>query len=276
MLKTIRSPLLRRVLPGVLSLLFIGILAACSGRLQQNNSASNPAAPDAANPLVLRIATSPSFPPFEFKQADGTLAGFDIELINAIGEATGFLIDFDEVSFDEIIRNLYTQDIDAAISAISITDDRAERVAFSRPYFKSGLAIAVAETEQNITSTDSLRGTRIGVEAGTTSEIRALAVSGADVRLFNTATQALQNLAEGNLNAVINDIPVTTHAIKNGSISGIKLVGEPLSEEWYGIATPKNSPYLETINSGLSEILQNGAYTQIYQKWFAGEPPQLP
>ncbi len=188
----------------------------------------------------------------------------------------GFCVSPNEMSFDDVIRSLYAGEADAAISAITINPDRLAKVSFSRPYFKSGLGIAVAADNADLTSLESLRGKRISVQRGTTSEAKALSVPDAKIRQVNEAPEALQALAQGQVDAVINDVPVTDYAIRSGAVSGIKQVGGLLSEEFYGIATPKDSPNLEKINVGLTTLLSNGTYAQIYQKWFATEPPALP
>lgn len=276
MLHLTRSLFLRRWLLGLLGFVGALVFAACS--LVPNQTASSPSptqTPTSAAP-VLRIAVNPAFPPFEMKTSDGALSGFDIDLINAIGGTSGFLIDFDEMSFDDVIRSLYTGQADAAISAITINPDRLERVSFSRPYFKSGLGIAVAADNTDLTSLESLQGKRIGVQQGTTGEAQALSIPDAKVRQVSAASDALQALANGQLDAVINDAPATDYAIRSRAITGIKQISGLLTEEFYGIATPKNSPNLEQINAGLTTLLNNGTYAQIYRKWFETEPPALP
>jgi arginine/lysine/histidine/glutamine transport system substrate-binding and permease protein len=275
MLYLTRSLLMRRWLLGFFGFVSAFVFAACG--LAPNQTVSNPSveAPSSAAP-VLRVAVNPAFPPFEMKTPDGTLTGFDIDLINAIGGTSGFLIDFDEMSFDDVIRRLYTGQADAAISAITINPDRLETVSFSRPYFKSGLGIAVAADNTDLTSLESLRGKRIGVQRSTTSEAKALTIPDAKIRQVDAAPDALQALAKGQIDAVINDAPATDYAIRSGSVTGIKQVGGLLTEEFYGIATPKDSANLEKINAGLATLLNNGTYAQIYRKWFETEPPALP
>jgi arginine/lysine/histidine/glutamine transport system substrate-binding/permease protein len=278
MLYTTRSRLLHRWLFGLCSFLCALLFASCSldqsNQTAQTNSTPSSPSPTSA-PLVLKVAVDPAFAPFEMKQANGSLTGFDIDLINAVGSSSGFLIDFDEMTFDDIIRNLYGGKVDAAISAITINRDRATQVAFSRPYFKSGLALAVP-SNANITGLDALRGKRIGVQQGTTSEVKAQTIPEAKISSTASAPQALQALANSQVDAVINDAPVTAYAIKNGFAPGIKIVEPLLTEEFYGIATAKNSKALEKINAGLTAVFNNGTYTQIYKKWFTGEPAKLP
>ncbi|MFO0054445.1 MAG: ABC transporter permease subunit, partial [Dolichospermum sp.] len=221
-------------------------------------------------------ATEPAFPPFEFQGKNGELAGFSIDLMKAIATAAHFQVEFQSLPFDGIIPALQAKTVDGAISSITITPERAKTLAFSRPYFKAGLAIAVRKDNQNITNFQSLQNHKIAVQIGTTGAKKAETVTGAEVRSFDSAPLALQELQNGNVDAVINDAPVTLYAINTGNLQGIKVIQQLLTEEFYGIATAKNSLDLPLINQGLSTILENGKYQQIYQKWFKSTPPILP
>ena len=221
----------------------------------------------------LRVATEPAFPPFEFQGQGGGLQGFSIDLMNAIASSANFKVNFQSLPFDGIIPALQAKTVDAAISSITITEERAKSVSFSRPYFKAGLAIAIRSDNQNITGFDSLKNKKIAVQIGTTGAAKAKSIPGVQIRSFDSAPIALQELLNGNVDAVINDAPVTLYAINTGNLKGIKVVQQLLTEEFYGIATAKNSPYLALINNGLNRVLENGTYSQIYQKWFKVEPP---
>lgn len=83
-------------------------------------------------------------------------------------------------------------------------------------------------------------------------------------------------MSNGKVDAVVNDAPVTLYAIKIGNLDDIEVVGELLTEEYYGIALPKNSPNVKKIDAAIDQLLQSGKYRAIYQKWFAGEPAKLP
>ncbi|GAB1543544.1 basic amino acid ABC transporter substrate-binding protein [Scytonema sp. NUACC21] len=225
---------------------------------------------------TIKVATEPSFPPFESKGAGGNLVGFDIDLMKAVGQAGGFNVEFQSLPFDGIVPALQASTVDAAISAMTITPERSQAVSFSRPYFKAGLAIAVRQDNTTITNLDSLKNKKIAAQIGTTGAKQAKSISGSQVREFDSAPLALQELANGNVDAVVNDAPVTLEAIKTGNIKGIKVVGQLLTEEFYGIAMPKNSPNLNAINTALAKLIADGTYAQIYKKWFGAEPPQLP
>lgn len=238
--------------------------------------ACNPNPSKISNDKTLTVATEAAFPPFESKGQSGELEGFDMDLIRAIAAEAGWDVTIQNLPFDGIIPSLQTKKIDGAISAITITPARLQTVSFSRPYFKAGLAIAVRNDNKDITTLDSLKNKTIAVQIGTTGAEKAKTIPGAKVKTFDSAPLALQELSNGNADAVINDAPVTLYAIKTGSLNKIKVVGELLTEEFYGIATPKDSPKLDTINKGLGTIIQNGKYAQLYQKWFNSPPPELP
>jgi len=123
---------------------------------------------------------------------------------------------------------------------------------------------------------EDLEGKRIAVQIGTTGAEQANAVPGASVSTFDSAPLALQELVNGRVDAVVNDLPATLFAINEANLQGVKIVGELITEEYYGIAIPKNSAVLGEINTALDQIIQDGTYAGIYRKWFVSDPPILP
>jgi len=262
--RIVRTRWLKRALAMVLGVL-IGVGAA-----QLVGLAQAPASP-------WEVGTEPAFPPFEMKdEATGDLTGFDIELMTAMGEAAGREVKFITLPFDGLIPALQSKTISAAISGMTITAERAQTIDFSRPYFKAGLAIAVQEGNDSIKSLDDLKGKRIAVAIGTTGADQAAQVEGATVSTFDNSPLALQELLNGRVDAVVNDLPVTLYAIREANLTGLKIVGELVTEEYYGIALPKNSENLEAMNTALETLLENGTYAEIYRRWFSADPPELP
>ncbi len=275
--KITRSLFLKQFLAGLSTAL---ILSACGGNTTSSTSdsttPSKTATQTGATGKTIKVATEPAFPPMESKGNGSELVGFDIDLLKAIGKTAGLTVEFQSLPFDGIIPALQSNTVDAAVSSITITPERAQTVSFSRPYFRAGLAIAVRQDNTTISSLDSLKNKKIAVQIGTTGAKKAKSIAGAQVREFDATPLALQELANGNVDAVINDAPVTLYAINSGNIKGLKVVGQLLTEEFYGIAVPKNSPNLNAINTSLAKLITDGTYTQIYKKWFRKEPPKLP
>lgn len=241
------------------------LFAGCSA-----NNGSNAAG------KTLTVGVESTYPPFEFQSASGELQGFDVDLMNAIARVEEFKIQWQNLPFAGMIPALQAQTIDAAVAAMTITEERNKTVSFSRPYFKSGLAIATRANNQNITNLESLRNKQIAVQIGTTGAQEAAKVPGAEVRSFDDAPTTLRELLNGNVDAVLHDQPVILYAIQSGNIQGLKVVSNLLTQEYFGIPTPKNSPNLTVINRGLDTLFKNGTYNQLYQKWFGVQPPPLP
>ncbi|MBN3926035.1 basic amino acid ABC transporter substrate-binding protein [Nostoc sp. NMS4] len=257
----------------ILSLGCVLLIIACQSLYPTTNPDAKP----------LKVATDPTFIPFEIQTASGNLEGFDIDLMNAIGLVAGFAVQFESLPFDGTISTLQAKRVDAAISGITITAERLKTIAFSRPYFKAGLAMsttgyayAVKEDNKNIKDFKSLKGKKIAVQIGSTGADFAKTIPNAKISTFNSGPEFFQDLLNGNVDAVVSDAFATLYAIKNGKLKGIRVVADLLTQEYYGIATPKDSPHLDAINKGIATLLSNGTYKQIYQKWFDAEPPQLP
>lgn len=231
----------------------------------------------AAPASTWRIGADPTFPPFEFRDPKtNAITGFDLDLIKAIAKQTGHPVEIVPLPFDGLIPALQSHSIDAAISAITITPERARAVDFSRPYFKAGQAIVVRENGPAFTDLAALKGRRIAVQIGTTGALEASKIPDAIVSSFDSTPLALQELANGNADAVLSDVPAILYAIDQANLTGLKLSGENLSTEYYGVALPTRSPITAAVNQGLNNLIQNGRYAEIYRRWFGADPPPLP
>ncbi len=219
---------------------------------------------------VLRVATEPSFAPFEMqKEGSDEFTGFDMDLIRAVGKQAGYKVEISSMGFDALIPALQAENIDVAIAGMSITEERKEQVIFSDPYYKSGLLVMVAKDNNDIKSIDDLEGKRIAVQIGTTGAFRAEQVKDAKVTAFNDNGSAVLELKNGAADAVINDAPVLTYFLAQGGNEYAKTVGDVLNAEDYGIAVKKGNDKLAAeINKALNELKANGEFDKIYNKWF--------
>ncbi|MDX9872434.1 MAG: basic amino acid ABC transporter substrate-binding protein [Clostridia bacterium] len=240
-------------------------LAGCGSK----PAAQDPAAPAEA-PKKLLVGSDTAFAPFEYQdEKTQEYVGFDMDLIRAVGEEMGYEVEIQGMPFDGLIPALESGTIDALISAMTIRDDRAERVTFSQPYYLSGLTIVVHPDNNTIKGFDDLVGKNIAVQIGTTGSEMAKGVKDAKVREFNTAPEAFMELRAGGVDAVINDKPVNDYYLAQTGGKDGKSVGEPLSTEEYGIATSKKTPELsKAIDDALTALKNNGKYDEIYEKWF--------
>lgn len=235
-------------------------LAGCGGQ-----KAAEP-----AKETVLKVGSDTAYAPFEFQdEKSKEYVGFDMELIQAIGKQIGAKVEVQSMNFDGLIPALEAGNIDAAISAMTITEERAQKVNFSKPYYKSGLTIVVKSDNNTIKGFKDLEGKKIAVQIGTTGADEAKKVKDAQIREFNTAPEAFMELKAGGVDAVINDRPVNDYYIKEAGGKDAKQVGNPLTSEDYGIAVAKkNTELAEKINKAIDELKKNGEFDKIYQKWF--------
>lgn len=217
---------------------------------------------------ILRVGTDATYPPFETKDIDSeSLIGFDIDLITEICSGMGVEPKFIVTPFDGIIPGLLEHKYDVIISAMTITPQRAQRVTFSNPYYWASQSIAVRADNWKIKGKEDLTGKPIGVQLGTTGEIVAKRMPDAEVISFENIGAAFIDLANGKVDAVINDKPTTQKIIKTKG--GIKMVGKPLTSERYGIAVrPADKRLLNEINSILSTLEISGELGQLKDKWF--------
>ncbi|SDF62388.1 basic amino acid ABC transporter substrate-binding protein [Sporolituus thermophilus] len=238
-------------------------LAGCGQQKQQGQN-------QAAAPKVLKVGAETTFPPFEFQdEKTKEYTGFDVDLMKAIGKQLGYEVQIASMGFDALIPALEAGQIDVIASAMTITDERAKKVNFSKPYYKSGLTIVVKADNNTIKSFKDLEGKRIAVQIGTTGAEEAKKIKDAKVREFNSASEAYMELKAGGVDAVVNDKPVNDYYLAQGGAKDAKTVGDILQAEEYGIATAKkNTELANKINQALDELKKNGEYDKIYQKWF--------
>lgn len=277
----------------VLSLLLIAafILSACAGAAQQPapTEAEGATAPEAESPAgeqasvpdlggeTLVVAHDVNFPPFEFLQGD-EYTGFDLDLLNAIAEVANFTPDYRAMDFNGIIPALQANQVDMAVAAMTIREDREEVVDFSTPYFRTGLVLAVKPDNNEIVNPEDLVGKSIAVKIGTSGDAYIRDLPYADeiqIDTYDSNNDTYLAVINGNDDATINDDSTLRFYINQEGEGSLKIVGELLTGDDYGIAVPEgNTETLEAVNAALMQLVADGTYDQIYEKWF-GEAPQM-
>lgn len=220
---------------------------------------------------VLRVATEPSFAPFEFMdQNTSQLIGFDIDIINAIAKETGFKAEIASMPFDGQIPAVLTHQIDVAISGFTITEERAKIVNFTEPYYDAGLGSLVRnDLKSQITTAADLEGKTICAQIGTSGAMYAQKIKDAKLTQFNTASEAFMELDKGSCDATVNDKPVLEYYLATTKNDKLFLLTDRFTFEQYGIVTAKDNKELSNkMEAGLKLIKANGTYDKIYTKWF--------
>jgi polar amino acid transport system substrate-binding protein len=220
---------------------------------------------------TLAVGSDIPYPPFE-QGKKGSYTGFDVELMEAIGEKLGREVEFQDTSFETIFRDVAQGKFDAVISAATIKPEREKVVDFSNPYYLSEQAVLVKEGS-SIESLEDLEGKTVGVQQGTTGqELAKEELGGSEIRPYPEGPDAVTALKAGTVEGVVIDAPVAENAEQAG---GVEIAEKVPTEEEYGIAVGQgDTELLEEINEALKEVEEDGTYTKIFKKWFHFEPPK--
>lgn len=218
----------------------------------------------------VQVATDATWPPFEMvDETTKQIVGFDIDLLTAVAEKGGFEVEFVNVGFDPLLAGIAQCQYDAAISAITITEDRKQSMAFSDPYFAAGQVVTVRFDESAITSKDGLSGKTVGAQIGTTGALEVEKISGATLKTYDTIDLAFQDLMNGQIDAVIADNPLAIGYVAQNA-DKLKTVGTVFTDENYGIAVCKtNTALLDKVNKGLAAVKAAGTIDELTTKWLA-------
>lgn len=220
------------------------------------------------------VATDNSFVPFEsLNEETGELEGFDIDLMNALAEEVGIEVEFEPMDFDGLIAGLQSGRYEIGIAGITITEERKETIDFSDPYYDAGLIIAVQKDNTEIQSEADLAGKVVGTRAGTTSEAYLKENHpDAEIEPFPGIVEAYMDLQAGRVDAVLYDMPNVKYYVAQEAADDLKVVGDVLQGEQYGIGFKKDSEIRDKMNEALQTLKDNGTYDDIYEKWFGERP----
>lgn len=222
----------------------------------------------------IRFASSATYPPFEFMDANNQIAGFDMDLAKALCDQMKATCTFTNQAFDSLIPALKFRRYDAVISGMDITPERSKQVAFSQPYYANS-AIVIAQKGKFATFSD-LKGKRIGMENGTTHQ-KYLNEKHPEIQTvsYDSYQNAIIDLKNGRIDGVFGDTAVVNEWLKNNP--ELATVGEKITDPAYfgiglGIAVrPDNTALLTKLNQALSDVKANGTYKTISDKWFPAQ-----
>ncbi|QPC86739.1 transporter substrate-binding domain-containing protein [Mesorhizobium sp. NBSH29] len=228
----------------------------------------------AEDTMKLKIGTEGAYPPFNTLSSNGTLEGFDVDIANALCAQMKADCELVAQDWDGIIPALQAKKFDAIIASMSITEERKKQVAFTDKYYTTPLAV-VALKDSGMTATDpaAMAGKSVGAQAGTTQSMYAddeYAKAGADVKSYPTQEEAVADLINGRLDAVISDKFVLTDWLKGEGKDCCKMIGDVTGTETEaGIAVRLGEDDLrEKLNAALKAIVADGTYAKIQAKYF--------
>ncbi|NVP57944.1 ABC transporter substrate-binding protein [Mycoplana rhizolycopersici] len=222
------------------------------------------------------IGTEGAYPPFNNLEADGTLTGFDIDIAKALCEEMKAECTFVTQDWDGIIPALEAKKFDAIIASMSITEERKQKVDFSAKYYNTPPAIVVPKDSDITAATpEALAGKMLGAQSSTTHSNYAEAhMKGAELKLYPTADEYKLDIANGRIDAVIDDVVVLSEWLKSDDGACCKLLGtlpvDPvINGDGAGIAVRKGETDLaDKFTKAIAGIRASGKYQEINAKYF--------
>lgn len=258
-------------------LLLAAALTACGSGGEAAGGAPPPAPPELRDG-ILRVGADIPFLPFEsFPEGATTPAGIDVDLAQALGERLGVKVEFQDLDADSRLPSLEAGQVDALISAMTITEGRRQRIDFI-PYFRGGSGILVPRGNPTGIQNDRdlcLRTVAVQEDTIQLDQLKALntGLCAGDVKIrvktFDQHSQAVAEMLAGGADAVLADYPEALNDVllSPGSVEVIDFQMHPVI---YGIGVRKGSPELkEALTQALIAIMRDGTYEAIMQRWGA-------
>lgn len=226
----------------------------------------------------LRIAVEANMAPFNFKDENDKLSGFEVELGQLLANELDVRAEFVVVEAKDLLQGVESGSYDIAINYIAATPELKERLDFSEPYAYSSAQLIVRKEEKRpLSSLQALKGHSLGVVQGSQFAEQARVVEGVDLRSYADAMQPIKDVASDQIDAAISDRLLVPYAIRDSqqAVSKGATVGPILT---LAIPFQKGNPAFQSaVDNALQRIKADGRLSKLSQKWFgmdASEPPK--
>jgi polar amino acid transport system substrate-binding protein len=229
----------------------------------------------------LIVGTSADYPPFESYNAEFKIDGFDIALINEIASQLGVTVELNDFAFDGLGAAIQIGQIDAAISAISLTPERQAMADFSNVYYASTDALLVqADSTLSAQTPNLLTTTRLGVQQNSVYEDYAQTrlvdpglMPRRNLHVYQDMGQAINDLKAGRIEAVWLGLLPAEEFAKDGSV---KIAAQGLNQQLYAIAMKNGATTLQAkINEALTILQNNGTVARLAQEYLNVPPDEF-
>jgi polar amino acid transport system substrate-binding protein len=220
---------------------------------------------------VVVVGTESTYPPYEFRDENNELKGFDIDLMEAIADKAGFKIEWQDMPFDSLIPALISNKIDIIAAGLSATPERAERVAFSIPYEISLSTFIVKKGDNSIKAVEDLKGKTVTAQLGTVQETYSKGLEDVHVKAFQKFDDCVREVALGRADATLMDKPVALKFVKQKDFEGKVQIAFDQEITGAGKALAMNlgeEKLIAAVNKALEKMEQTGELQELKEKWF--------
>lgn len=254
------------------------VLAACSGKENGNEggngnqnesgNADGDLLAKVKNSSELLVGTEGTYAPFTFHDESGKLTGFDVEIVEEIASRLGVKAKFMETQWDAMFPGLDSERFDMIANQVGIKPERQEKYDFSDPYISSSAVLVTQANNNDVKAFEDIKGLKSAQSL--TSNYGEIAKSyGAELVGIDGFIQAIELLNSNRVDVTINDKLTVLDYQKQKPEANIKIVAEADDAAQSGLMFRKGSETLvEAVNKALNEMIEDGTYNEISEKWF--------
>ena len=261
----------KSLLKKIVAVTIVGVFGVMSIGCSNSTGESNDKLSEIKEAGKLVVGMSADYAPYEYHaliDGEDKIVGFDVDIAQAIADDLGVELVLQEMEFGSLCNAVKQGKIDMTISGMTPKEERKEAVDFSDIYYKAEQAFLINSKDKDKYKTlDDLKGKKIGAQLGSVQADIAEDIEGADVKLLTEVSTLILEVKNGNLDAVIIEVPVANLAAQNNPEL---YVPENYIEDGEGgsaIGMPKNSPKLvEAVNKTLKKLMDEGKIDEYVQK----------
>jgi arginine/ornithine transport system substrate-binding protein len=225
----------------------------------------------------VRVAIEGAYPPFSQITPDGQLIGFDVDIAKALCEAMGAEAVLITQDWDGMIPALLAKKYDTIIASMSITEERLQKVDFTKKYYQTPAKFMAKKGLITTFSTDSLKGKTVGVQRETVHDKYLTDIYGKDISIkrYGSLDEAYLDVDAGRLDILMAD----SVALLDGFLSKDKgkdyeFIGPDMVDpKWFGpgigaAVRKEDTDLKEKLNAAIDKIRSDGTYDKIQNKYF--------
>ena len=236
-----------------------------------------------ASAETLRVGMECTYAPFNYRTAEGELAGYDVDVAKGVAKIIGADFEYVCQEWDGMIPALLANKFDLIIASMSITDKRMEKIDFSGPYrFSTGQIVGSKKTKVNLFDAagkpipTNFKGLKVGLERATTyASWFEEKLPEADVLLYDSSEALYLDLRNGRVDLIMTN-PMKAHLkfLANPDGSGFEFKGPVVDEEKFfgigvGIGLRQGQPELKKrLNAALKQLINSGELETYARKIF--------
>jgi polar amino acid transport system substrate-binding protein len=233
--------------------LAVGLFAPAAGHAQEL---------ELVQPGKLLVATEGTYPPFSMRAPDGTLDGLEVRVSREIANRLGLEYTPVLIKWESLLIGLAADQYDFASAAMDITEARQKEVTFADGWLESGGRVVIKKGS-DITKAADIKGRNVGVLVASTWE-KLGTEHGATVKTYKAEADAMQDLVNGNVDAVITDSIAAAYAIETSKLP-LTMTEDYLShiQKGFPFNKGKKDNLVRAVNKALADMIADGTYAKL-------------